>query len=268
MKPILSMKKNVYDLIKNKYKINKSDIYSLDLELYNAQSPTTVGDNEFFMASRIDNLASHFIALTSFIDKTSDDKKSIDSSKFMVFASFDNEEVGSRSMAGAASSFLNDTLKRVFTENGCSENDYLRQQSNSIALSADNAHAIHPNYVAKSDTLNAPILNKGFVIKENPSLKYTTDAISKAILKKLCDDNKIKYQIFHNNPSVAGGSTLGNILQSSLSIHMVDIGLPQLAMHSAYEMGGVNDIKSYYKIMYEFYNSDIKISNDKIIIKN
>ncbi len=260
MKPIYSNAKDIYKVIKNKYNIEKNDILSFELELYNNEDSVRVGcDKEFFMAPRIDNLASHYTSLTSFVNSASN--------TFKVFASFDNEEVGSRSMQGAGSMFLCDTIKRIFIENGLSEVDFLKSLSRSIAISADNAHAIHPNYVDKSDSLNAPLLNKGFIIKENPSLKYTTDGTSKAIIVKLCKENKINYQLFHNNPNIAGGSTLGNILQSSISIHMVDIGLPQLAMHSAYESAGVEDISSYYAIMQAFYNSNIEINKDIIDIK-
>ncbi|MCR5705552.1 MAG: M18 family aminopeptidase [Acholeplasmatales bacterium] len=257
MKPILSNDADIYYLLKKEYGIEKKDILSFELELFNNMKPTLVGaKKEFFMASRIDNLASHYTALKAFMESACD--------TFKVFASFDNEEVGSSSMQGAGSSFLYDTLKRFFIDNGYSEVELLRALSNSIAISADNAHAIHPNYKNKSDMLNAPVLNSGFVIKENPSLKYTTDAISKAIIVDLCNRDKIKYQEFHNKPGVAGGSTLGNILQGSVGIHMVDIGLPQLAMHSAYETAGCKDVLEYYKIMKSFYEINLKISNQDI----
>ena len=257
MKPILSNKDDIYDLLNNEYQIKRNDILSFELELFNNEHPTIVGANdEFFMASRIDNLASHYTALKAFIESSDD--------TFKVFSSFDNEEVGSSSMQGAGSSFLINTLERIYLDNGFTKADLLKSLSNSIAISADNAHAIHPNYKSKSDLLNAPVLNSGFVIKENPNLKYTTDAISKAIIVDICKKNNIKYQEFHNKPGIAGGSTLGNILQSSVSIHMVDIGLPQLAMHSAYETAGCMDVEEYYKIMKCFYEINLKLSNDII----
>lgn len=265
MKPILSNSDDIYDLLKKEYKIDRENILSFELELFNNEKPTFVGaKKEFYMASRIDNLGSHYTALKAFIDTSNN--TFIDSScdTFKVFASFDNEEVGSQSMQGAGSEFLSTTIKRVFIENDLDIIDYYKSLSNSIAISADNAHAIHPNYLSKSDKMNAPILNGGFVIKENPNLKYTTDAISKAILIDLCKKNNIKYQSFHNKPGIAGGSTLGNILQSSVSIHMVDIGLPQLAMHSAYETAGSKDIEEYYKIMKSFYNINLSINNSEI----
>ncbi len=257
MKPILSNTYDIYALLKKEYKINKENILSFELELFNNEKPTYVGaKKEFYMASRIDNLGSHYTALKAFIDSSND--------TFKVFSSFDNEEVGSESMQGAGSEFLSTTIKRVFIENDLTIIDYYKSLSNSIAISADNAHALHPNYASKSDKLNAPILNGGFVIKENPNLKYTTDAISKAVLIDLCKKNDIKYQCFHNKPGIAGGSTLGNILQQSFSIHMVDIGLPQLAMHSAYETAGVKDIEEYYKIMKSFYNINLSLNNNEI----
>ena len=260
MKPILSLNGDIYDLIFDEYGIKKDNILSFELELFNNEKPVLAGANsEFYMASRIDNLASHYVALKAFVDSNED--------TFKVFTSFDNEEVGSRSMQGAGSLFLIDTLKRVYVENGYSEVDYMRALSHSIALSADNAHALHPNYQSKYDKNNAPILNRGFVIKENPCLKYTTDSISKAIVIDLCKKNNINYQLFHNKPGIVGGSTLGNILQGSVSIHMVDIGLPMLGMHSAYESAGVCDVKDYYKIMKAFFNINLSFDDKEIIIK-
>ena len=259
MKPILGSI-DIYSILEKEYNIKKEDILSFELELYNNESPQIVGYNdELYMASRIDNLASHYVALKSFIESSDN--------TFKVFSSFDNEEVGSSSMQGAASLFLRDTLKRVFIENGYSEIDLDKSLSNSLLISADNAHALNPNYKEKYNQLNAPLINMGFVIKENPNLKYTTSALSKAIIIDICKKNKIKYQIFRNKPGIAGGSTLGNILQQSLSIHMVDIGLPQYAMHSAYETAGVSDLKYYYKLMKKFYESNIKIDNLNIDIK-
>ena len=259
MKPILGSI-DIYSILEKEYNIKKEDILSFELELYNNEFPQIVGYNdELYMASRIDNLASHYVALKSFIESSDN--------TFKVFSSFDNEEVGSSSMQGAASLFLRDTLKRVFLENGYSEIDLDKSLSNSLLISADNAHALNPNYKEKYNQLNAPLINMGFVIKENPKLKYTTSALSKAIIIDICKKNKIKYQIFRNKPGIAGGSTLGNILQQSLSIHMVDIGLPQYAMHSAYETAGVSDLKYYYKLMKKFYESNIKIDNLNIDIK-
>ena len=257
MKPILGYN-NIYDALDNEFNIKRDDILSFELELYNNEHPTYVGlNNEFYMASRIDNLASHYVALNAFL-KSNDDT-------FKVFSSFDNEEVGSSSMQGAGSLFLRDTLKRIFIENGYSEIDLNKSLSNSILISADNAHALNPNYMDKYNSLNAVYLNKGFVIKESPNLKYTTDGFSKALIVDLCKKNNIKYQQFRNKPGTPGGSTLGNILQKSLSIHMVDIGLPQYAMHSSYETAGSYDILDYYNIMKEFYNINLKIDNENII---
>lgn len=258
MKPILSNDKALNTLIAEKYNLKEEDIISTDLYVVCDEEAKVVGANkEFFMAPRIDNLASHYTALKAFIE--SDDT-------FKLFVSFDNEEVGSRSMQGAASDFLIETLKRIYKGLGINEEEMYKSLSHSIMISADNAHALHPNYLSAYNLFNAPTLNNGYVIKYNASQNYTTDAISSAILKKLSDDSGIKYQEFANRPDKKGGSTLGNILQQSLSIHMVDIGLPQLAMHSAYETAGVEDIKSYYEIMKVYYNSNIKFDNDKIKI--
>lgn len=257
LKPIIGYN-TIYDAIYKEFNIKKDDILSFELEVFNNEHPTKVGINdEFYMASRIDNLASHYVALNAFLESNDD--------TFKVFSSFDNEEVGSSSMQGAESLFLRDTLKRIFIENGYSEIDLNKSLSNSILISADNAHAINPNYKDKYNMLNAVYLNKGFVIKESPNLKYTTDGLSKSLIIDLCKKNNIKYQLFRNKPGTPGGSTLGNILQKSVSIHMVDIGLPQYAMHSSYETAGSYDILDYYNIMKEFYNTNIKINNENII---
>ena len=256
LKPLLSNNKDLYDVIYDKYQIKKNDILSFDLKLFNNENGKIIGANkEFFMAPRIDNLASHYVALEAFLNSND---------TFKIFASFDNEEVGSRSMQGAASTFLIETLKRIYSSLNLDAIELYKSLSHSIMISADNAHALHPNYTNMYNDMNAPIMNKGYVIKHNSSLSYTTDGISEAIIKKLSNDNNIAYQDFYNKENIKGGSTLGNILQGSVSIHMIDIGLPQLAMHSAYETAGVSDVSSYYEIMKAFYNSNIKIEDNKI----
>ncbi|MGM9971660.1 MAG: M18 family aminopeptidase [Anaeroplasmataceae bacterium] len=257
LKPLLSNNKSLYDVIEEYYGIKKEDILSFDLNLYNRQKPVVVGaSKEFFMAPRIDNLASVYTSLKAFIESNDD--------MFNVFIAFDNEEVGSNTKQGACGDFLLSTLTRIYDSFNYTKSALYQSLSKSMLISADNAHALHPNYPSKYDVSNAPILNKGLVIKYNANQSYVTDAVSSAIFKDICDKENIKYQEFTNRSDVRGGSTLGNILQTSVSINMIDIGLPQLAMHSSYETAGVNDLEDYYNAMKEFYNSNLnKVKNHK-----
>lgn len=123
----------------------------------------------------------------------------------------------------------------------------------SFMISADNAHALHPNYTDKSDPVNRPTMNGGIVIKYNANQKYCTDGISAAIFKELCREAEVPYQTFVNRSDIAGGSTLGNISNTQAAMNTVDIGLPQLAMHSAYETAGVKDSESLVRAAKVFY---------------
>ena len=160
-----------------------------------------------------------------------------------VLAVFDNEEVGSLTRQGADSSFLRDTLDNIADGLGISSTLLRTLKAESFLISADNAHACHPNQSQKADPVNKPYLNKGIVLKYHGSQKYATDAYSAAYVKNLCNKNHIPLQIYTNRSDIAGGSTLGNIAMAQVSIAAADIGLPQLAMHSAYETAGREDIE-------------------------
>ena len=155
--------------------------------------------------------------------------------KKAVCAIFDNEEVGSTTKQGADSTFLSDVLTRIALCVGKYEEDLMRAYAQSFMLSADNAHGIHPNYMEKADPTNRPYMNQGIVIKYNANQKYTTDGISAAVFKEICEKSDVPIQTYVNRSDIAGGSTLGNISNSHVSINTVDIGLAQLAMHSPYE---------------------------------
>ena len=144
---------------------------------------------------------------------------------------------------------------------GKTEEDYHRALASSFMLSADNAHALHPNYTDKTDPTNHPVLNKGIVIKFNANQKYCTDAVSAAIFKELCTKAGVPYQTFVNRSDIAGGSTLGNISNTQVPMNTVDIGLPQLAMHSSYETAGVADIALGTAALEAFYNADVCIED-------
>jgi len=170
-----------------------------------------------------------------------------------VFCLFDNEEVGSGTRQGAASTFLRDTLLRINLGLGRSYEDYLISLAKSFMISADNAHAIHPNYPEKADPVNRPHINAGIAVKYNANQKYCTDGISAAMFKELCKEAGVSCQVYVNRSDVAGGSTLGNISNTQVALNTVDIGLPQLAMHSPYETAGVKDTCDFVKLAGVFY---------------
>ena len=170
---------------------------------------------------------------------------------------FDNEEVGSGTKQGAASTFLKDVLVRVNKALGGDEESYLRAVARSFMVSADNAHSVHPNYTEKADPCNRPVVNKGVVIKYNANQKYTTDAVSGAVFREICAEAKVPVQTFVNRSDAAGGSTLGNISNTQVSLNAVDIGMAQWAMHSPYESGGVKDTYFLEEAMKQFFKTDI-----------
>ncbi|MCR4742005.1 MAG: M18 family aminopeptidase [Treponema sp.] len=264
IRPIISSEEkfSFLELIAKEAGVKKEEILSYDLYLYNRDKGTFWGkDKEFISSPKLDDLECAYTVLQGFIDATEDSNKEIfqKNKKALVYSVFDNEEVGSQSRQGAASTFLKDTLKRINEIFGRSEKDYLKALANSFLVSADNAHAVHPNYASKADPNNKPQVNAGPVIKFNAAQKYTSDALSSAIFKKVCNKAKLPYQIFTNNSNLAGGSTLGNISESQVSILSVDIGLAQWAMHSPNESGGAKDVELMIKAISEYYKNDIEI---------
>ena len=149
----------------------------------------------------------------------------------------------------------------------CLNIDYYQALAKSFMISADNAHAVHPNKPGLTDSNNKAYMNGGIVIKYNASNSYTSDAASGAIIQTIMDNHEIPYQFFTNRSDIRGGSTLGNILLSHASIHSVDIGLPQLAMHSAYETAGSEDVTHAINLFTSFYKADIDINGDQYTIK-
>ncbi|MCM1189638.1 MAG: M18 family aminopeptidase [bacterium] len=215
--------------------VKREDILGHDLFLYVREKGRIVGENgEFVLSPRLDDLQCVFSAVKAFV--TAQPEQYIN-----VCAVFDNEEVGSGTKQGADSTFLEDVLWRLSECLGASRSEYLRLVAGSFLISADNAHAVHPNHPEKADPTNRPYLNGGIVIKYHGSQKYTTDAVSAAKLKLLCEQAKVPYQTYANRSDIAGGSTLGNISTAHVSVSSVDIGLPQLAMHSAVETAGARD---------------------------
>ena len=234
-------------IVASEASVDVTDIIGSDLFLYNRSEPSVWGaNNEFVSAPRLDDLECAYTTLEGFISS----KKS---AGINVFACFDNEEVGSNSMQGAGSTFLADILKRINIALGKTEEDYYCAVADSFMLSCDNAHAVHPNHPEKSDPTNSVFMNEGVVIKQNANQKYTSDAVSIAKFKMLCEKAKVPYQVFANRSDEPGGSTLGNIAMSQVSAHAVDIGLAQLSMHSPYETAGVKDIEYMIKVSKCFF---------------
>ena len=225
----------------------ESDILGHDLFLYNREKASIWGaSGEFISCGRLDDLQCAFASLKGFLTG--------DRQEYMaVHCVLDNEEVGSVTKQGAASTFLYDTLTRVHDCLGLTREDYLIHLADSLMISADNAHAVHQNHTEKADPSNRPYINDGIVIKFNANQKYCTDGVSAAIFRDICRTANVPVQTFVNRSDMAGGSTLGNISNTQVALNTVDIGLPQLAMHSPYETAGVKDTEYLIRAAREFF---------------
>lgn len=233
--------------------VDVADIRGKDLFLVNRQKGITWGfEDEFVSSPKLDDLECAYTTLQGFL--ASDHKNKID-----VYCCFDNEEVGSNTKQGAMSTFLKDTLRRINYALGKSEEDYHQAVAGSFLVSADNGHAVHPNHPEKTDEVNAVFMNKGPIIKESANQKYTTDAFSRAVFSKICKDANVPFQCFANRSDIVGGSTLGNLSNTQVSVHAVDIGLAQLAMHSSFETGGAKDPFYLFEAMKKYFNTNILI---------
>lgn len=239
--------RTLLEIIAEQVGIKKEDIISHDLFLYNRMPGTVWGaDREFVSSARLDDLQCAFASMEGLL-------RAQNYGSIAVHCVMDNEEVGSGTKQGAASTFLKDTLLRINMGLGRTYEEYLMTLAGSFMVSADNAHALHPNYTDKTDPTNHPVLNKGIVIKFNANQKYCTDAVSAALFKELCTKAGVPYQTFVNRSDIAGGSTLGNISNTQVPMNTVDIGLPQLAMHSPYETAGVKDTEYLVRAAEELF---------------
>ena len=228
-------------------------ILARDLFLVNRQAGRVWGAaSEFVSVPKLDDLACAFTSLQAFL--AAENARDVS-----VYACFDNEEVGSNTKQGAMSTFLPDTLSRVVAALGGSAEDYRRALAASMLVSCDNAHALHPNRPDLHDAANAPVLGGGLVIKEAANQKYCTDAFSRAALLAVCADAGVPTQTFANRSDMAGGSTLGNLSNIQASMHAVDVGLPQLAMHSAFETCGARDVELAVRALAAFYTTNLQI---------
>ena len=243
-------------LVADEAGVSPEDVLDTDLYLYNREKASVIGLNgEFISSGRLDDLQCAFGTLKGFL--AARPEKSI-----AVYCAFDNEEVGSMTKQGADSSFLRCTLERISTALGRSRGEFMASLSSSFMISADNAHAVHPNHPELEDPSHRPVPNGGIVIKYSANQKYTTDAVSGAVMKEICRKAGVPVQIFYNRSDLAGGSTLGNISTTQLSLNTVDIGLAQLAMHSAYETAGVKDTEYLARASAVFFSGAVTGTGD------
>ena len=228
-----------------------------DLYLYVRQKATVWGvDQEYISSAALDDLQCAWGCTQGFL-------KAEAAESIPVLCVFDSEEVGSSSVQGAASRLLETTLSRICNALALNVDEML---ANSFMVSADNAHALHPNHPELADASNAPVMNGGVVIKFNANLRYTTDGLSAAIFRKVCAKAGVPTQTYCNRADIPGGSTLGNISLSHVSVPSVDIGLAQLAMHSCYETAGVRDGISLEDAMAAFYGCSLQVDGDNYTI--
>ena len=282
--------------------VEEDAILASDLFLYNRMKGSIWGaDEEFISSPKLDDLQCAFSSMEAFLQSdrknqidaesqfnTCDDKNTgsiqsgqteeymtsenaqsevneknvINGRSIPVHCVFDNEEVGSGTKQGAASTFLADTLIRINHAMGRDEATYRQSIANSFMLSADNAHGVHPNHTDKACPTNRPYPGNGVVIKYSANQKYTTDAVSAAVFEEICDRANVPYQVYVNRSDILGGSTLGNISATQVPVNTVDIGLAQLAMHSPYETGSVKDTDYMIRAMKTFFESSVRQTED------
>jgi aspartyl aminopeptidase len=221
--------------IAEKCGINLSQIVASSCQLFDVQPASIVGADQSLLASaRLDNQASCWAAMTALVEQTTTTSPS-------VVALFDHEEVGSSSTTGAAGPLLEHVLERLCLHAELSRQDFINVLAKSHCISADNAHAVHHNYPERHDTNHSPLINKGVVIKSNVAQRYATSSTSIAPFLDACDQAQVPVQYFASRNNIACGSTIGPITATRLGIDTIDVGIPQLSMHSAREVCGTKD---------------------------
>jgi Aspartyl aminopeptidase len=227
--------------------VNEGDILDFDLFLYEFEKGKVIGlNNEFISCGRLDDLSMVHSGIKALVETPVGKATNI-------MVCFDNEEVGSTTKQGADSPFLSGTLERIGISIGKSREDYYRALSKSFMISSDLGHGLHPNYSEKSDPTNRPIVNKGPIIKISASQSYTSDSVSSAVYRSICERAGVPVQIFVNRSDEKGGSTIGPISSSHINIASVDMGIAIFSMHSIRELGGVKDYIYTIESFKEFY---------------
>ncbi|MBR1443217.1 MAG: M18 family aminopeptidase [Firmicutes bacterium] len=235
------------DILSSEFSIDKKDILDYELSLYDTEKPCFLGLNKEFISSRsIDDLSMVYTSLKAFEES--------DFSSTSVLALVDNEEIGSRTAQGADGSFISAVLERIALAFSDKREYYFSSLARSLMVSADVAHAVHPNYPDKSDITSRVYMGKGIVIKYSAPKKYGTDGISSSVFTDICRSSDIKYQKFTNNSNIPGGSTIGSMTSAALGIPVIDMGIPVLAMHSVRELCAASDITDSYKFFKSFYS--------------
>lgn len=229
--------------------VEQEDILDYEIYIYNTESGTLCGlDGEFYSAPRLDNLTSVQACLSGIMNSTA-------GNEIHVIALYDNEEIGSSTKQGAASLLMDRVLEKLFLSLGCSRETYLNALFDGFMLSLDVAHAIHPNHGEKCDIKNQIHMGDGVAIKLSASQSYATDATSTGMIESICRNAKIPYRKFSNRSDMKGGSTLGSISSSYLTMRTVDAGIPMLAMHSAREVMGTADQKALVDLVTAYFNA-------------
>lgn len=256
MLPTLSLVKEKFEkkdylikLLAKELNIESSEILDFEIYLYEYEKGSFVGaEDELLSASRIDNLASVYSSLEGLLES-----KTFGGIK--VAAAFDNEEIGSETRQGADSNSLAHIMERVIYALGGTREDFLRSLPESFMLSADGAHAIHPNKSSTTDPTNIPKLNNGVAIKLSANFRYSSDSLSTSVIKDIADKNNLKYQYFVNRSDLVGGSTIGPASSKYLPITSVDLGIPMLSMHSIRELCGIEDLTNIKNLIKAFYEA-------------
>lgn len=237
------------ELVAQEAGVSPENVLSWDLYLYHRARGTVFGaKKEFLAAPRLDDLECAFSAVTAFLAGENGENVT-------VCALFDNEEIGSLTRQGADSTFLGDVLERICLGTGKDRQGMMQAIAGGFLLSADNAHAVHPDSPEKSDLTNRCYLNGGVVVKHSP--RYATDALTAGIFQRICQKAGVPLQVYYNNSKIPGGGTLGNLSGSHVALPTVDIGLPQLSMHSPYETAGAEDLEYMVRAMKAFYETVI-----------
>lgn len=238
------------DALADKLEAEKTDILDYELCIYNADEPQTIGLHEDFISGpRLDNLVSAYAVLQAILSEQRQQGVN-------MIALFDHEEIGSRTKQGAASHLLSYVIEKIYFSFGRTHMDVIEAVTDSMMLSLDVSHGLHPNYVKRYDLTNKPVLNGGVCIKEACSQSYATDSEAIAVIQQICDAKQIASQRSVNRSDGTGGSTLGAIAGTVLPMPIVDLGVPLLAMHSARELMGVEDQDATQALINQFFRFD------------